>query len=78
LLLNRSSADDDMFGMEVGQVLSILAIGILVVGTVRLLRRWARVNLRSGSPWTLLDWVVVSLCVLLPLASFAFLMLAWR
>ena len=67
-----------MFGMEVGQVLSILAIGILVVGTVRLLRRWARVNLRSGSPWTLLDWVVVSLCVLLPLASFAFLMLAWR
>jgi hypothetical protein len=67
-----------MFGMEIGKVLSILAIGILVVGAARLLRRWAHRNLRSGSPWTLLDWVVVSLCALLPLASFAFLMLAWR
>jgi hypothetical protein len=66
-----------MFGMEIGTVLSILAIGILVVGAARLLRRWAHGNLRSGSPWALVDWLVVSLCVLLPLASFAYLMLAW-
>jgi hypothetical protein len=80
-----------MFGIEIGNVLSILAIGILVVGAARLLRRWAlgdllrgehqsappRLAFRKGSPWTMVDWVVVSLCVLLPLASTAFLMLGW-
>jgi hypothetical protein len=65
-----------MFGIKIGDVLSILAIGILVVGATRLLRR-ALGNLRPGSPWTLVDWVVVSLAVLLPLASAAFLMLGW-
>ena len=65
-----------MFGIEIGNVLSILAIGILVVGATRLLRK-ALGTLRPGSPWTLVDWVVVSLAVLLPLASAAFLMLGW-
>jgi hypothetical protein len=80
-----------MFGMGIGDALSILAIGILVVGAARLLIKGSFGDLlrsehrsaprslfvRRGHPWTMLDWVVVSLSVLLPLASFAYLTLGW-
>jgi len=80
-----------MFGMGIGDALSILAIGILVVGAARLLVKGSIGDLvrrghrpaprpffvRRGHPWTMLDWVVVSVSVLLPLASIAYLMLGW-